>query len=185
MAARKAVVRKGGKRPAKGGRRGNEKPRSSRGIAILAMFGVVMFAATALPLFVVTAGGLVPTIVALVVDHHRAKYLTRTVGAMNLAGVAPMIIRLWSSGDNLSAALAILARPVNWLVMYGAAGIGWCIFLAMPAVARIIVDLQAEQVQSQLRERAERLVEEWGEEVKGRPDDEPLPAVPAPKAKGA
>jgi len=180
MATRKAAVRKGGKRPAKGGGKGKAKSGSSRGLAILALFGVVFFAATALPLFLVTAGGLIPTIVALVVDRQRAKYLTRTVGAMNLAGLAPMVVRLWSNGDSLTAAITIMTRPMNWLVMYGAAGVGWCIFLAMPAVARVIVDLQAEQVQASLRERAERLVEEWGEEVKGRPDEEepaPLPSA--------
>ncbi|HUN45764.1 MAG TPA: hypothetical protein VMU85_04560 [Stellaceae bacterium] len=180
MAARKAAVRKGGKRPAKGGK-GKAKSGSSRGLAILVLFGVVFFAATALPLFLVTAGGLIPTIVALVVDRQRAKYLTRTVGAMNLAGLAPMVVRLWSNGDSLTAAIGILTRPMNWVVMYGAAGVGWCIFLAMPAVARVIVDLQAEQVQASLRERAERLVEEWGEEVKGRPDEEE--PVPLPSAK--
>jgi len=179
MAARKAAVRKGGKRPAKGNN-AKAKPGPSRGLAILALFGVVFFAATALPLFLVTAGGLIPTIVALVVDRQRGKYLTRTVGAMNLAGLAPMLVRLWSNGDNLTAAVGILTRPMNWLIMYGAAGVGWCIFLAMPAVARVIVDLQAEQIQAQLRERAERLVEEWGEEVKGRSDEE---LAPLPNAK--
>ena len=92
-----------------------------------------------------------------------------------------MVVRLWGTGDNLSAAIEILTRPVNWLIMYGAAAVGWGIFLAMPAVARVIVDLQAEQIQAQLRERADRLVEEWGEEVKGRPDDEALVIAPAAK----
>ena len=182
MAARQAAVRKGGKRPAKK-RKGGKASTSGapRGIALLALFGVVLFAATALPLFLVTAGGLIPTIVAAVVDRYRGKYLTRTVGAMNLAGLAPMVVRLWGTGDNLSAAIEILTRPVNWLIMYGAAAVGWGIFLAMPAVARVIVDLQAEQIQAQLRERADRLVEEWGEEVKGRPDDEALVIAPAAK----
>jgi len=173
MAARKAVAKKTKKRPAKKG--------TSRGAVALALFGVVLFAAMALPLFIITSAGLIPTIVAAVIDRYPGKYLTRTVGAMNLAGVAPMVVRLWGTGDNMAAALGILARPVNWLIMYGAAAVGWGLFLAMPAVARIIVDLQAEQIQGQLRDRAGRLVEEWGEEVMGRPDDEPLVA---PQAKG-
>jgi hypothetical protein len=172
MAARKAVAKKGKKRPAK-------KKGTSRGAVALALFGVVLFAAMALPLFIITSAGLIPTIVAAVIDRYPGKYLTRTVGAMNLAGVAPMVVRLWGTGDNMAAALGLLGRPVNWLIMYGAAAVGWGIFLAMPAVARIIVDLQAEQIQGQLRERAGRLVEEWGEEVMGRPDDEPLVAPPA------
>lgn len=172
MAARKAVAKKTKKRPAK-------KKSGPRGAVALALFGVLLFAAMALPLFIITTAGLIPTIVAVVIDRYQGKYLTRTVGAMNLAGVAPMVVRLWGTGDSMAAALGILGRPVNWLIMYGAAAVGWGIFLAMPAVARIIVDLQAEQIQGQLRDRAGRLVEEWGEEVMGRPDDEP---VAAPRA---
>ncbi len=137
--------------------------------ASVAIALVTVLAVTALPLCILLLSGLVPTMVATVVDRYRAKYLTRTVGFMNVAGLTPLIVQLWTNGLTMDAAAAILSRPVNWLMMYGAAGIGWMLFLGMPSLARVFVDIRADQLQRDLRARAKHLVEEWGEEVTGKP----------------
>jgi hypothetical protein len=136
--------------------------------ATVAMALVAVLAVTALPLCILLLTGLVPTMVATVVDRYRAKYLTRAVGFMNLAGLTPLIVQLWSHGLAMDGVAGILSRPINWLTMYGAAGIGWGLFLGMPSLARVFVDIRADQLQRDLRARAKLLAEEWGEEVKGR-----------------
>jgi hypothetical protein len=130
---------------------------------------VTVLAVTALPLCILLLSGLVPTMVATVVDRYRAKYLTRTVGFMNVAGLAPLIIQLWTHGLTMDGVATLLSRPINWAMMYGAAGIGWVLFLGMPSLARVFVDIRADQLQRELKTRANQLVEEWGEEVAGRP----------------
>ena len=137
-------------------------------LATVAIALVTLLAVTALPLCLLLMAGLIPTMVAAMVDRFRARYLTRTVGAMNLAGIAPLAFRLWSDGLTLRAATDILLHPVSWLLMYGAAAIGWAIFLGMPSVARTFVDVRADHLQHQLKARAKVLVEEWGEEVTGQ-----------------
>ena len=136
--------------------------------ATVAIALVTVLAVTALPLCILLLSGLVPTMVATVVDRYRAKYLTRTVGFMNAAGLAPLIVQLWSNGPTMDAVAGILSRPINWLMMYGAAGIGWVLFLGMPTLARVFVDIRADQLQRELKARADQLVEEWGEEVTGK-----------------
>ena len=136
--------------------------------ATVAIVLVTFLAVTALPLCILLLTGLVPTMVATLLDRYRAKYLTRTVGFMNLAGLTPLVVQLWSDGLSMVSVAHILSRPVNWLTMYGAAGIGWVLFLGMPSVARIFVDIRADQLQQDLKARAARLVEEWGEEVTGK-----------------
>jgi hypothetical protein len=158
MAARRASKKTGTKRPADG-----------RGaVATVVMVVFALLAITALPLCIVLLAGLVPTMVSIVVDRYRARYLTRTVGAMNLAGIAPMIFQLWTHGFAMADALTMLQNPMNWLLMYGAAALGWGLFLAMPQVARIVVDIRADQHQAELKARAKQLVAEWGEDVTGR-----------------
>jgi hypothetical protein len=130
---------------------------------------VTVLAVTALPLCILLLSGLVPTMVATVVDRYRAKYLTRTVGFMNLAGLTPLVVHLWSNGLTMDGVALILSRPINWLMMYGAAGIGWVLFLGMPSLARVFVDIRADQLQRELKARANQLVEEWGDEVTGKP----------------
>ncbi|MGH7124016.1 MAG: hypothetical protein ACREFI_06555, partial [Stellaceae bacterium] len=89
---------------------------------------VTILAVTALPLCILLMSGLVPTMVAAVVDRYRARYLTRAVGFMNLAGLTPLVVQLWTNGLTMDAVAAALSRPINWLMMYGAAGIGWVLF---------------------------------------------------------
>lgn len=148
------------KAPASGAARGAS--------ATIAITLVTLLAVTALPLCILLLTGLIPTMVASAVDRYRAKYLTRTVGAMNLAGIVPLAIRLWSDGLTMRGTVDILLHPINWLTMYGAAAIGWGIFLGMPSVARAFVDVRADHLQHQLKARARTLVAEWGEEVTGR-----------------
>ncbi len=62
----------------------------------------------------------------------------------------------------------LLSRPIHWLTMYGAAAIGWLIYLGMPAIARVIIDVRADHAQHQLKARASNLVEAWGQEVTGQ-----------------
>jgi hypothetical protein len=136
--------------------------------ATAAMALVTVLAVTALPLCILVLSGLVPTLLATVLDRYRAKYFTRSVGFMNLAGLTPLIVQLWTHGLTMDAVTDILSRPINWLMMYGAAGIGWMLFLGMPSLARVFVDIRADQLQRDLKARAAHLVEEWGEEVTGK-----------------
>lgn len=152
-----------------GAQKAAARGRSGRGAAATAAIAMAtLLAVTALPVCVLTMAGMVPTVVAALLDRFRAKYLTRTVGAMNVAGLAPLVLQLWSRGLTMADATRLLSNPFNWLMMYGAAAIGWAIFLAMPTIARTIVDVRADQAQRQLKSRAAQLVEEWGEEVTGR-----------------
>jgi hypothetical protein len=173
MAARPAPTRS--KASAAGAERSKSAKQHARGVGVgsgalatIAIVVVTLLAVTALPLCLLLLAGLIPTMVASMMDRFRAKYLTWTVGAMNLAGIAPLAFRLWSDGFTVRAAIDILLHPVSWLMMYGAAAIGWTIFLAMPSVARTFVDVRADHLQHQLKARAKLLVAEWGEEVTGQ-----------------
>ncbi|HUK11080.1 MAG TPA: hypothetical protein VLX09_24655 [Stellaceae bacterium] len=140
-----------------------------RGVmATVVMIVFALLAITALPLCIILLTGLIPTMVSVLADRYRARYLTRTVGAMNLAGIAPLVFQLWTHHFTLDEAMALLMTPMSWLIMYGAAALGWALFLAMPPVARVVVDLRADQLQADLKARAKQLVAEWGEDVTGR-----------------
>ncbi len=155
--AKKATAKPRGK--AKGGSRG--------GGTMFIVIGTVM-AVTALPMCVLFAAGMVPTVVAAIVDRHRSRYLARSVAAMNLAGMVQPTIALLHIGMSIPGVQHILTDSRMWLMMYGAAAVGWLLNLGMPSMARVIVDIRADQLQRQLQTRAKELVREWGEEVTGR-----------------
>jgi len=137
-------------------------------MATVVMIVFALLAITALPLCIILLTGLIPTMVSVLADRYRSRYLTRTVGAMNLAGIAPLVFQLWTHHFTLDEAIALLTNPMSWLIMYGAAALGWALFQAMPPVARVVVDLRADRLQADLKARAKQLVAEWGEDVTGR-----------------
>jgi hypothetical protein len=110
---------------------------------------------------------LLPTFVAALVDRQRARYLARAVAATNLAGTVLPALELLRLGISLAGVAHVLGDPVMWLVMYGAAGMGWLLHLAMPPLCRIVIDMRADQLQHRLEQRDAELVKEWGEEVGG------------------
>jgi hypothetical protein len=145
---------------------GRGAPRGATATVVMIVFALL--AITALPLCIVLLTGLIPTMVSVLTDRYRARYLTRTIGAMNLAGIAPLVYQLWTHHFTLDEAMALLSNPMSWLMMYGAAALGWALFLAMPLVARVVVDVRADQQQTYLKARAKQLVAEWGEDVTRR-----------------
>jgi hypothetical protein len=144
-------------------RRNAAGARMATSTIVLATF----LAAVSLPLCVVVAVGLLPAGIAFLFDRHPRRYLSMAVGVANLAGLVWPVVALLHSSLNLAGALRVLGEPRSWLVMYGAAAIGWALSEATPMVARLILDFRANEAERKLRKRAAHLVEEWGGEVGG------------------
>jgi hypothetical protein len=162
--ARKAVV-KGAKAVAKGA--GGKSDAGFKVATIVVGLGAVMVV-VALPLCILLVVGLAPTVVAALIDRHRRRYLARAVAATNLAGMVIPVMELLRVGISFSGVQHVLGDPRYWLIMYGAATIGWLLNFSMPSLARVYVDIRADQFQRQLEARAKELLKEWGEEVVNR-----------------
>jgi hypothetical protein len=137
----------------------------------IAILGILAF--TVVPLIVVLIPGMMPTLVTLLVDRQRPRYLTYTVGAMNFSGVLPILLTVLKGHLTMTAAGLALTNPVTWIVMYGAAAAGWLIWGATPPLARICLDIQANQKRRALETLGKAVQQEWGEEVAG-PQNQPV-----------
>lgn len=109
--------------------------------------------------------GMVPAIVAAIIDRSKQKTATLTVGSLNFIGVFPYMMTLWSGFNSYGAAQAIIGDLFNLLVMYSAAAFGWLIFLAMPSVISSFVVVMQQRKVAQLRGEQKDLIDEWGAEV--------------------
>ncbi|MBT3929113.1 MAG: hypothetical protein HOL07_13640 [Rhodospirillaceae bacterium] len=126
------------------------------------LLGLMIFAAPALLLFAV---GCIPAMVAYIIDREPGRNATLTVGAANVAGVAPFIFELLLSGPTMDRALAMLSDVFVVVVMFGTAGVGWLLVLGMPKIAAVYIDVTNEAKIKQMRREQKRLIEEWGDEV--------------------
>jgi hypothetical protein len=111
--------------------------------------------------------GLLPAIVAWTVDRSEDKTAAYSVGCLNLGGVFPYLLPVWSAGDGLGAAMGILTDALALAVMYGAAACGWMLFVWLPPTVWAVQKVVAERRVTELRANQQRLVEQWGEKVAG------------------
>jgi hypothetical protein len=152
-----------------GGARGRERRRGG-GLATAALVLVVPLSFFFLPIMMVLAVGLVPTLVAFVVDRGPERTAPLTVAAMNLVGVLPFAVQLWQGGHGIAGALLYLSDPYVWVVMYGTAAMGWGILFGVPPLVAAWIANRARARIEALRAEQGRLAAEWGNEVRGEVD---------------
>ena len=161
-----------GKAASGGGKRQVNKADRAALVITVCMAPVALFI---LPTSVLFIGGMIPTIIAFVTDRTTEKYLPMIVGSLNFCGVMPAGFDLWQGGSSIDRALSLLGDPFNLAVMLGSAGVGWLIYLCVPAGVAALMVWRSEQDMARWQARQEALVAEWGPEVTGEVDDAPGP----------
>ena len=155
------------KQKVKAPRRGPNKT-----LVLLVICGLFGFVIAALPTVIVLCVGMFPAIVAFIIDLTPGRYAARCVAGVNIAGVVPFIDRLWSSTNDLPAAVGIVTDVYAWLAFYAASGVGWLLFLGLPGLVASYTTFSARRRANALRERLEELKREWGSEVTGNEADD-------------
>lgn len=139
----------------------------------LALLGLGL---VALPTVTVVVVGLLPAFTWLIVDTTPGRYGFRCIASMNVAGVVPFVYELWTNGNDLNTAMAIVSEPLAWLVFMCAAASGWLVFYVLPGLVTAVQKFNARQTVRELRSLQEDLVEEWGPSVTGSRRDDQEPA---------
>ncbi len=140
---------------------------------MLVLVVLLLTIVTALPTFIVIMIGMVPTLVAFIVDLTPGRYLCRCVAGLNVAGIAPFVHKLWTGENNVDAALHIIGDSLSWLAFYGSAGFGWMLFLSLPGVVAAAQTINARRKVRLLHESQKNLAYEWGLSATGEDLDEP------------
>jgi len=109
--------------------------------------------------------------VAYVVDRDPEKTAPMTVGALNFVGVVTFLINLWQAGHTMAALSKVMSDPFAWLVMYGAAGLGWSLYYGIPPAVAGWITLRAQSRIARRVEEQQELVAHWGSEVNGIVED--------------
>lgn len=132
-------------------------------LLIVALPAMLVLLPTTIMAFVLS----LPTVVAFLVDRTRERYLVATVGLLNLCGLLPALIALWDRGQSIETAFRLLTDMLYWLIAFGAAGVGWAIFVCLPPLVTSYYGLMAQRRILSLRKRQKQLIEAWGEDVTG------------------
>ncbi len=161
------------------GQDGQAKPAKSgdggKGNGKLIVTGVLMLPVIALlmPSCIVLEINISPSFVAYAIDRTREKYLAITVGLLNFCGTLPAEVALWQRGQTYNAAMDIASDAFFWLVAYGAAALGWAIYLMIPPILGHYYGITSQARLQTHRRRQQALIEAWGEEVTGEITEKP------------
>lgn len=109
---------------------------------------------------------MLPTLVAYFNDKSAGKSASNTVGAFNFMGVMPILFKIWNSGDVSTSVKGLITDPQVWLLGYGAASLGWLMVLFMPKLVSSIFTSRSDTRIQNLKKSQDKLVEDWGYEVK-------------------
>ena len=146
--------------------------RKKRGNVWTFMLLVIPAAMVMLATTVLLLVGMIPTMVAFVIDRDPDKPAPITVGGLNFCGCLPFAIDLWKHGGGVAQVMKLLVDPMAWLVMYGAAAVGWAFFFGIPPLVASAEIMRSERRVELLKTKKVALVKEWGPEVAGEPSDD-------------
>ena len=139
------------------------KPKSKGNMTWVLIVAISLFV-IALPTMIIVLFGMLPSMVALIIDRTKGKSAAFTVSAVNFIGVFPYIMDLWKGGNSFDQAINML-DIFTMLIMYSAAAMGWLLFMSAPAVISSFVMVLQQRKIANLRKQQKTLIEEWGPDV--------------------
>ncbi|MCB9989630.1 MAG: hypothetical protein H6868_09930 [Rhodospirillales bacterium] len=120
-----------------------------------------------LPTTVLLMVGMLPTLVAALFGKYGRGSIALTVGAMNLAGCSPFLFHLGLHGHSMQLAFELILDPLNIVVIYGAAALGYLINWSLSGIVSTVIVQRSYARLEDIKKHQEALVKRWGEEVTG------------------
>ncbi len=114
-----------------------------------------------MPMVLTVLAGMLPAIVAFVVENRPGRHTFQCVATLNSAGVAPVVLGLWQGGLGMDRTVAHLINPFNFFAMYGAAAIGWGLVWLAPILTTVFVQTMLQYLANRLRAEDAALEQGW------------------------
>ncbi|KLN62083.1 hypothetical protein WH96_00625 [Kiloniella spongiae] len=127
---------------------------------------ILVLAAVLMPSAILMAVLMVPSLVVYVIDRNPHRYFTVTIGLPNFCGVLPPLMDLWERGQTFDGAFNAIADPWNMMIAYGAAGLGWVLYLGTPIFVSSYLNISTDGKIKSIRRYQDDLIDAWGNGVK-------------------
>jgi cobalamin biosynthesis protein CobD/CbiB len=132
---------------------------------IVALIGLGILLYIFRPTAVVLIFGLFPTAIAFLMDRTPERHGVISVGAMNMAGVLPILVLLWTQDHSVAHAVKQLSDPLNGAVIVLTSLIGLTIYLAAPSLAMFVLRFRLTRREREVEQRQRDLEMAWGRDV--------------------
>ena len=167
-----------------------ETPPAPPGRTLQKLVWFVVFLLTmmmiSLPTVIMVFLGMLPSIVAWVIDRSEGKHATFCVSGLNFSGLFPFLMDVWFINHSTDTAIRILTDVFNLVIIYGSAAFGWLLYIAVPPVITTFLSVMSQHRMTILKTTQNNIIEEWGEKVASTIESQqdkgtaPPDAVPGP-----
>jgi len=140
-----------------------EIKKSSKKITFLLVFSLAMLMITP-SLTIIILGGILPTLIAYLVDVGEKKSLTVCVGMMNLAGVLPVVVYCYEYYPIWGAVNPEIYQLKNWIIIYIAAFMGLCLYWVLPGMVVKLYTVYLKQKIKAIEKQKIKLESRYGKE---------------------
>jgi hypothetical protein len=141
--------------------------KSSAAIYVIGIaFSALLLSIHSVYLVLVIIFGILPGMVAVLIDQEKQRYISKIVLAFNLIGLIPYVAKIIRSSMSDVVAIDMMIEPMTWMVIYGAAAIGWMVYWFFPEAGQLINTIMINSKVNKLEDELEALCQEWGEEIK-------------------
>lgn len=138
------------------------KPGTNKIVVMLILAALVPFS---LPTVIIVSFTMLPTLAAWVSEKGEHKYAWLCVGGFNFAGIVPFLFTLWFGVHTVDEAFDLLTEGDLLLWAYGAAGLGWLVYMGMPPLVSSWLKFTTAHRVAAMRAAQKKLIEEWGADV--------------------
>lgn len=115
--------------------------------------------------FVFLIIALLPSIVAYYMDISKHRYTYTAIFSSNFAAVMPYLGRMLHHGPSSSVLQEIMGSAATWIIIYGAAFMGWLLVQTCPMFAQSIVRNYHQGQVARFERMQKKIESEWGPEV--------------------
>ena len=155
---------------------------ANRGRAVIAWVAAPLVGIAFFPTILLVVIGMAPSIVAFIIDKRPRKVTARSIGYLNFAGALPYALQLWTGQNTISGVMELVLEPAALMIMYGAAAVGWTLNFIMAPIMSAYLAVQHESKARSIASRQEKLVKEWGSDVRGQAAVPAAPQQPVEQA---
>lgn len=152
-----------------------KKPKTSaaedntRGIGIVGLAVILMTAVLLLLVSTYAVSflliGMLPALIARILDRRTGSCASRTIGAFNFMGMAPSLFRILESPERAATAKQIVNTPTEWVFIYCTAMLGWLTIWIVPQFTSAIFNIRAQKRVEKIARVQRKLEEDWSYKV--------------------
>lgn len=118
-----------------------------------------------LPTLLLLLVGMLPSLVAVIVEKGPYRYAWICVGGLNFASISPWLFNLWFGRHTMAYAIEQITGVSMLLAAYGGAAAGWLLYLGVPPLVRAVLSATSHHRLDNLSKLQKNLADQWGEDV--------------------